>query len=764
MKDRKKTTEEKKEEAKFSKWFKELKRVQESRAQKAFERNGEKIVKDYRNAQAIDLYDVKKSLGRVMFNILWANVQTLKPALYSGMPDIVIERLFKDVDPVGRMAGYIAERATKYVIESQEDAFNFAILGAVEDRLLPGRGQVWVRYDADFEEVLNEQGEPVMDPETGQPIKQVAPNSEKVCIDYVHWQDYFESAARTPYEICWKARRVYLSENQLVEKFGEVGKLVKLGVMDEEPEFKKNEMHQTSDQAEVFEIWDKDTKTVYWLSPGYRDGLLKELKDPLRLKGFFPCPIPLLSTTTSDSTYPTPDFKIYESLAQEYDDVTKRESSLIDCIRFVGATAAQFNKDIKNMLSLRDGSLWPVENWASFAEHKGFEGMIDWLPFNTIVDALPALANHKISILNQIYEITGIPDIARGVTDPEETLGAQKRKLRSMGTKTEEKARDVARFIREVYSKCCEIIFEPGLFSDQTIGLMCGYEQMSVEDQGLFLPALQILRNDRLRTFRVSVETTTTADEEMERDGRMEFLNALNQVISNMQQLSQLRPELLQPLIESAQFALASFKNGRAVTGALEQAWKQIELAQKEAAQNPPPPPFDYQAQVIEVEAKKAEGDFRIQSEKLMLEGQKMQLENEKARAEFELEAKKLDIEAQKVFTKAEFDKVSQELSQFKEQFSQFIQTKNLELEQYRIVLQEKEKIIEEARLANQKAFEQEKKEVLISLNKRPKRKVAKVSRLPDGSLVGESYEVGDEGRADNVKQVVLNGNNQILS
>ena len=751
------------ETRKVKRWLREIKTVQESKTQKAFERNGEKIVKDYRNAQSIELYETRKVLSsRVMFNVLWANTQVLKSALYSGLPDVVVERTFKDIDPVARVAGLICERSLHFMIESQEDRVDFAFANAVEDRLLPGRGQVWLRYDAEFETLLDDQGNPVVDEETGEEIKTPKANSEKVCIDYVHWCDYFEAPARNVYEVKWKARKAYMTRAELIAKFGDLGKAVELQADNKRK--RDEEDVEFTGQAEVYEIWDYDSKKVYWVSEGYIEAPLKEISDPLRLKDFFPCPIPLLATTSSDSTYPTPDYKIYEKLADEYDFLCKREAELFECIRFVGATAAQFNKDIKNILSLKDGSLWPVENWAAFAEKNGFDGIIDWIPFENVVNALPSFATHKQNILQQIYEITGIPDIARGLTDPRETLGAQQRKLRALGTKTEEKARDVQRFIKDVYNKCAEIIFEPGLFSDETIGLICGFAQLSPEDQAIYPQALELLRNDRLRTFRIDIETTSTTDEELEREGRMQFLSTVGQIASNIEQINQYRPELLHPLIESARFTLATFRNGRTVLGAFEAAWSKIEQNQKRLEQNPLVGAPDYQGQALQIEAQKVQLEGQIENNKLALENQRLILENQKAQADFELETKKLDIEAQKVLSRAQIEQMDQELKTFKEQYAQFVQNKTLELQEYKVVLDEKEKFLEEARLNYVKDLEVQKAATLQTLSKRPKKKIARTKRLPDGSLIGESYEVDDDGGLSETNHFIKTPDGKIIA
>ena len=41
------------------------------------------------------------------FNVLWSNVQTLIPAVYSKLPKADVSRRFSDNDPVGRVASLL---------------------------------------------------------------------------------------------------------------------------------------------------------------------------------------------------------------------------------------------------------------------------------------------------------------------------------------------------------------------------------------------------------------------------------------------------------------------------------------------------------------------------------------------------------------------------------------------------------------------------------------------------------------------------------
>jgi len=120
-----------------NKWIREINKVLSSKEYKEFTEQGDKIVKTYKNASSYSSGREKTS-ARVMYNILWANVQVMKPTLYARMPKVVVERRHKDMDPVARLASQICERATGFMISTQQDSYNYANKSSVEDRLLPG--------------------------------------------------------------------------------------------------------------------------------------------------------------------------------------------------------------------------------------------------------------------------------------------------------------------------------------------------------------------------------------------------------------------------------------------------------------------------------------------------------------------------------------------------------------------------------------------------------------------------------------------------
>ena len=86
-------------------WLNEIKQAREREAD--YRKDGGDILK---------LYEAHKSQPSP-FNILYSNTETLLPALFSAIPRPVIERRFKDDDPVGkqpRAAGHGGEVAAGF--------------------------------------------------------------------------------------------------------------------------------------------------------------------------------------------------------------------------------------------------------------------------------------------------------------------------------------------------------------------------------------------------------------------------------------------------------------------------------------------------------------------------------------------------------------------------------------------------------------------------------------------------------------------------
>src|SRR6266404_1743631 len=107
--------------------------------------------------QIVKKYKGKKTNNgdrQYLLNIFWANVGVLKAALYAKSPRPMVERVWKDQnDNVGRVAALILQRCLAYDLMKNDSPMDVAFKLAVEDRLIPGLGCVWLRYKVETEEV-----------------------------------------------------------------------------------------------------------------------------------------------------------------------------------------------------------------------------------------------------------------------------------------------------------------------------------------------------------------------------------------------------------------------------------------------------------------------------------------------------------------------------------------------------------------------------------------------------------------------------------
>ena len=160
-------------------------------------------------------------------------------------------------------------------------------------------------------------------------------------------------------------------------------------------------------------------------------------------------------------------------------------------------------------------------------------------------------------VKNQIYEIMGIADIQRGQTDPNETLGAQIIKSNNAAGRLKTMQHNVVNFATMLLNIKAQIICNH--FTDDTLLKISGASQLSPQDQQLVPAALNLLRNEASKNFRIEVTSDSMIyqDEQQEKQDRVQFLQAMGQFIPQAIQAASAAPEMTPMLI-------AMLKIGRA--------------------------------------------------------------------------------------------------------------------------------------------------------------------------------------------------------
>jgi hypothetical protein len=554
--------------------------------------------------------------------------------------------------------------------------YKSAMNQAVTDRLLGGRGTAWVRYEPHIVGEMNDEAEGA--PDDGYQITEDIDEAETeggiyredqerieyecAPVDYVNWRDFGLTVARTWEEVTAVWRKVYLGRPALVERFGEeLGNKIPLDTKPETSKSFNEKMGEGAREACVYEIWDKTSGEVLWLSKSMGE-ILDVRPDPLKLENFWPCPKPLFSTLTSDSLIPIPDYVLYQDQARQLDTLADRIDGFIQALKVRGVYDASEPALGRLFTEGENNTLIPVKNWGAFAEKQGMQGAINLVDIAPIASALQMSYQAMDQVKGQIYEIMGIADIQRGQTDPNETLGAQIIKSNNAAGRLKTMQHAVVDFATELLSIKAQIICNH--FTDDTIVKISGAMQLSPQDQQLIPQALGLLRNEAAKNFRIEVTSDSMIfqDEQQEKADRMEFLTAMGQFFQQAVPMATAVPETTPMLMEMLKFAVTAFKAGKGLEGLIDEtADKFREQAQKAEGQPKPPTPEMQKLQMqMQIEQAKIQADAAKAQQDMALEQQKMQMQMELEKAKQEYQAQenqlKFQLEDQRNRQQAEMD------------------------------------------------------------------------------------------------------------
>lgn len=573
------------------------------------------------------------------FALLWANTETLKPAVYTKTPTVLCSRRYRDRDPVARTAAEIMERATNTTFElyGVDEVFKMVR----DDRLLPGRGTAWVRYEAVIDQI--EETVSVFDAAAGIEVEQTTMReklrSEKACVDYVHWQDFGHNVARIWNDVWLVWRCVYKTQEEVAERFGaKVSSQLSYSAKAPVGDYANTNGKELEGEhyVKIYELWDRNRNLTSWLAEG-TDYFLESGEPPINFSNFFPCPEPCYATKTSKALIPKPDYCYYRDQAKEINDLTDKIGRLTEWLIVKGfipggpSTVADPLEEVLRDKGNRELFV-QVDSFTEWSEKGGSAKLIDWLPIQNVVQTLQAAIQARAQLIQDVFQITGIADVLRGQSDPNETYGAVELRAQTGSRRLRNTKDDIARFCRDVARLTAEVIAEH--FSPQSIAEITGYRyqpplpaplpmlppnmanvamfpgaqppmalpmgmghnggpSLYDDEPGLTFDdrVVELLRNDKMRGFRVDIETDSTlqADENAERRSRTEFVEAAGTYLERAVKTIQLAPTLAKTAGELLMFAARSHRAGRNLEETLERDFTAY-VRQLEQQRNAPQP------------------------------------------------------------------------------------------------------------------------------------------------------------------------------
>lgn len=509
-------------------------------------------------------------------NLFHANVKTTQDMLYSALPKVEASRTNQDsADDVARVAAETAERLINLDIANNGQEYDSVLRSVLQDRLLPGLGCARVRYEVETETVdvpeqLDSMGFVVAPATTEERVVW-----EDAPTDYYHWQDVLWGWGRSFADLPWIAFRSYLSKTEVKERFGaEAAKNVqyKKQKMDEalDSEYGNPDMNSPWDKAEIWEIWDKISRRVYWYSQG-SDKLLDAQDDPLQLKQFFPCPPFLIANATTALYCPTPDFYLSQDLYNEVDELQTRIGLLTSAVKVVGiydASAEGIQRMLKEGV---ENDLIPVSEWAMFAETGGMQAKIQWLPLLDIVNTLDKLRQLRDETIGLLQRVTGMSDVMQGqLQSPYEGVGQSQMKAQFGSVRVQALQDQFAQFAGDLLQLKLEVIckhFEPETIMTQS---NMGFSQ----DAELVPQAVQLLKQPDMAYIRIKVrpETVAMVDYARLKVERTEFLTAMATFMQSAAPMLEREPASMPYLLKMLQWSMAGFKGSQEIEGVMDKA------------------------------------------------------------------------------------------------------------------------------------------------------------------------------------------------
>jgi hypothetical protein len=611
------------------------------------------------NAAKLYSKDERSDAADREYSIFWANIEVLKPATYARPPVPVVAPRFKDGNALARHASETLERTLVVSFEQQD--LNGAMIEVRDEFLMYGRGTAWNRLSEKHD------GTPCVEQE------------------WVPYKDFAHGKAKTWKRVPWVGKREWMTREKGAERFDEAMAKNGSGSFEDIPLRKQDENSVTPDKgdmAPVWEIWDKESRCVYWVAEDYKNVLDKQ-DAFLDLQNFFPCPKPAYGTLVPGKLRPVPEIRQYKDQIEEINEYTARIAALSESLRLKGffpAGAGDISEAIEAAMKSLDNRalLIPISSVAAFG-NGSFKDMVVWWPVGEAIELVRQLVDLRRVVIEDVYQITGISDIVRGQASEKGKVTATEQQLKSQwgSLRIQERQKTMSEFARDMTRIAGEIMaenFPPDLLKQMSQIQLPSMEekqqamqqaQMAQQQQKpvpqelqdllekpAFEDVVKFLQEDRTRGFVIEIETDSTIqpDEDAEKNRRIEFVTAVGGLFQQAAPIVMQAPMIGGFVAEVLKFAAAGFRAGRPLEASIEKLAQQLEgMAKQPQKEKPDPAVMEAQEKIKLLQAEQQGKDQERQT-RMKLESDNAMFEREEAKRKLDGE---LDIKRQQTADKA---------------------------------------------------------------------------------------------------------------
>jgi hypothetical protein len=674
--------------------------------------------------ESIKVFNAHKNIGFLSdserrLNCWWYCNNTLLPAYYSSTPKAEVSLRKRTGGIVEELSAIALERNIQYDMDTE---FPFDLVGhtLATHYLLTGRAVSWARYEAEIEEeevdlalikgpdgnLTDDKGEPfkgeILEQKPGLgnivlvKIKTSKKSDECALLEPVQYDDYLCSDARTEMEVTWRARRAYLNREEANKLFGEniAQDLHYDAVLDKERRSWNKENDEYDGKAEVWEIWCKESESVYWGHFASDDFIFYKSEPPIEFEGFFPCSV-ITQGSDPDSVIPVSDYAHVRDQILEVERLTTRIAAVTLAIRTnfifdptLGSQVTElFTDDLKGI---------PATNWPSYKSRGGLASAIEFVEIAPYINALQVLQTAREQALQQLYETLKVSDLLRGTSEQYKSATANRLEAQWSSLGLVVRQNMFAKFMSDGIDKLGQIIASQ--FSPEYIAEVADLNRLiesvlpppppppeapplpegmppemapppppapdpamwiAEQTQQMTQQIMDLLKNEDRRCYRIQIasDSMVAIDQAQEQQEGAQLMSSAGEFFNQMRSLIEQYPPLLGFSIELFQNVIKRFKGGKEVDGLFTKALSQIgevAKAKEEAAKQPPPPDPTTLEMQARMQIAQMESQARIQATQMQM--QDAHEKNMLAYQEQQVKLQRHQLESQLMLQKQQFE------------------------------------------------------------------------------------------------------------